>query len=362
MPVEPRVVSFKVRPLDVGLEDEFVISRGRVDRVENAWVSVTLDDGSTGFGEIAPFEALTGETRERSVAVASSLCEALVGRGADSARLADEMAEREPDQPAARTGVECAIVDAVARSRGIALHDMWGGAEVRTVETDITLPILEEDRVDALARRWFDRGFRVFKLKVGADADADAARVRRLATMFPDVGFVLDANQAFSTDEAVKFIEALGDVRRRVRLYEQPVDGTDLDGLCHVRAHAGVPVAADEAVFNLVDAHRVIEAGAADVINLKIMKAGLHEALRIAALAREHGTGLMVGGMVETRLAMGFSLALALGGGGVTHFDLDTPLLMSSDPIIGGYTYDGPRVAPSRAPGTGAAPEAAEMR
>ena len=362
MPARTRIVAFDVKPMNVALEDEFVISRGRIDEVQNAWVSITLDDGSTGFGELAPFAALTGETRDHSVDAARRLCEALSGREADAPRLAEEMAEREPGQPAARTGVECALVDAVARSRGVPLYEMWGSADVRTVETDITLPILEEGRVDVLARRWYGRGFRVFKLKVGADPDADVARVHRLATAFPGLEFVLDANQAFAADDALSFIGALGPLAGRVRLYEQPVERGDLDGMCRVRAQAGVPVAADESVFSVDDARRVIDENAADVINLKIMKSGLHETLRIAALAREHGVGLMVGGMVETRLAMGFSLALALGGGGVTHFDLDTPLLMRSDPIAGGYTYEGPRLTPSPLPGTGASPAAAENR
>jgi o-succinylbenzoate synthase len=362
MSAEPRIVAFDVRPMNVSLEDEFVISRGRIDEVENAWVSISLEDGSTGFGEIAPFAALTGETRDRSVRVATQLCEALLGQAADAPRLAGEMAQLEPAQPAARTGVECALVDALAKSCGVPLHQMWGGADVRTVETDITLPILEEARVDELARRWFALGFRVFKLKVGADAHADAGRVHRLAEAFPEAGFVLDANQAFSPEAAVRFIDALGPFRERVHLYEQPVDRADLEGMRQVGNLTGVPVAADESVFTLDDARRVIEQGAADVINLKIMKTGLHETLSIAALARERGVGLMMGGMVETRLAMGFSLALALGCGGVTHFDLDTPLLMQSDPIVGGYTYDGPRITPSPSPGTGAVPAEAGGR
>lgn len=362
MPAARRIVEFDVQPMDVALEDDFVISRGRIDRVQNAWVSIGLDDGSTGFGEIAPFEALTGETRARSMGVARRLCEKLVGRDAAPAAAAAEMAESKPGEPAARTGVECALVDALARSQGVALHDYWGGREVRVVETDITLPILEEARVDALARRWYQLGFRVFKLKVGADAAADAARVRRLASSFAGTRFVLDANQGFGADEAVAFVEALGDARDRVRLFEQPVERSDLEGLREVRERTGLPVAADESVFGLEDARRVLDAGAADVINLKIMKAGLHETLAIAALARERGIGLMVGGMVETRLAMAFSLALALGAGGVTHFDLDTPLLMRDDPIVGGYAYDGPRITVSRDAGTGAIPAAAKKR
>jgi L-alanine-DL-glutamate epimerase-like enolase superfamily enzyme len=93
------------------------------------------------------------------------------------------------------------------------------------------------------------------------------------------------------------------------------------------------------------------------VINLKIMKSGLGETLATAEMATKSGVGLMVGGMVETRLAMSFSLALALGVGGVTHFDLDTPLLMSRDPVRGGYAYDGPRMMMWNEPGIGAVPE-----
>jgi hypothetical protein len=67
----------------------------------------------------------------------------------------------------------------------------------------------------------------------------------------------------------------------------------------------------------------------------------------------------MIGGMMETRLAMGVSLSLVLGLGGIDHLDLDTPLLMSSDPWVGGYGYDGPRLIPSTEPGLGMEPREA---
>jgi L-alanine-DL-glutamate epimerase-like enolase superfamily enzyme len=69
------------------------------------------------------------------------------------------------------------VVDALARLRGPTLNDFFGGADVRARETDITIPILDEARVDQLAAQWHARGFRTFKLKVGGDVDADLARV-----------------------------------------------------------------------------------------------------------------------------------------------------------------------------------------
>ena len=60
--------------------------------------------------------------------------------------------------------------------------------------------------------------------------------------------------------------------------------------------------------------------------------------------------------MVETRLGFGFAAHLAAGTGAFRWVDLDTPLLMSTDPIQGGYTAQGPRYLLGEAPGIGAQP------
>jgi len=343
--------------MDVPLSGPFVISKGRMDVAEIAFVEVTLAGSARGFGEIAPFPALTGETRARSAAAARKLAGRLRGYSALEWRaLAAELQEAAPDEPAARAGLECAVADAMCRAQEMPLWALWGGEDVRERETDITLPLASPEETRSQAARWHARGFRVFKMKVGADGDL--ARARSVAAAHPDTELVLDANQAWSESEATAFLRELGALAARVRLLEQPVARDDLDAMAALRRHGGVAVAADESVFTLADARRVIALGAADVINLKIMKSGLAETLDIAALARANGVGLMVGGMVETRLAMSFSYAIALGFGGVAHIDLDTPLFMAEDPCAGGYSYAGPRMTLWRESGVGAVPRA----
>lgn len=360
------IVSVDVWPVDVPLDDPFVISRGRLSAAECAFVRVRVSGGEVGYGEIAPFAALTGETRDASMADARRLAASLVGRRVSEWReLSEALEAMAPGSPAARTGLECALVDALARSRGTPLHALWSqidGArpDVRVRETDVTLPMLDDARVEALAQSWYQRGFRVLKLKVGnPDVDKDLARVESLARRHPDVSFVLDANQGYDRAQARAFVERLRAWPARVRLFEQPVARDDFAGMAELRALAIVPIAADESVFTLADARRVIEAGAADVVNLKIMKSGLVRTIEIARAVRAAGLGLMIGGMMETRLAMGVSLSLVLGLGGIDHLDLDTPLLMSDDPWVGGYTYDGPRLIPSTQPGLGTQPKSA---
>ena len=107
-------------------------------------------------------------------------------------------------------------------------------------------------------------------------------------------------------------------------------------------------------MLSLNDAKRVIEMNAADIINLKVTKSGLIETIEIASLCKAFGIGLMIGGMIETRVAMGCSFSLVMGLGGINILDLDTPLLMEEDPFeSGGYRYDGPFLVPWFEPGLG---------
>jgi o-succinylbenzoate synthase len=355
------IQSIDVRAVDVELSDPFVISRGAVSMAAIAYVRVRLAGGVEGFGEIAPFTALTGETRARSIATAKELTTLLLNCScADWESLAVIMHNVAAGEPAARCGLECAMVDALARARGETLFDHWralgGVPALREHETDITLPILEEARVDELAAQWYGRGFRVFKMKVGSDIDADVRRVERLAARHPDVDFILDANQGFDVKGAREFLHAVTPLSRRVRLIEQPVARDDLDGMAALRADRAIPIAADESVFSLADARRVIAHGAADCINLKIMKTGLSDTIAIARAAKAAGLSLMIGGMMESRLAMAFSWSLVLATGWITHLDLDTPLLMAHDPLEGGYAYRGPMLTLWDEPGVGIRP------
>ncbi|HET6350184.1 MAG TPA: enolase C-terminal domain-like protein, partial [Candidatus Krumholzibacteria bacterium] len=190
------------------------------------------------------------------------------------------------------------------------------------------------------------------------DLDADVKRVERLAGRHADVDFILDANQGFDETAARAFLCAVAPLSRRIRLIEQPLARDDLDGMAALRADSPVPIAADESVFTLEDAHRVISARAADCINLKIMKTGLADTMAVARAARAAGLSLMIGGMMESRLAMSFSWSLVLATGWIDHLDLDTPLLMAHDPLEGGYTYRGPVLTLWDGPGVGMRPRA----
>jgi L-alanine-DL-glutamate epimerase-like enolase superfamily enzyme len=165
------------------------------------------------------------------------------------------------------------------------------------------------------------------------------------------VSFIGDGNQGYSLRECLAFTKGVLRFGGNLVLLEQPVAREDLEALAAIRRETGIPIAADESVRCLADAKQVVQRQAADYINIKIMKTGVMEAHEIALFTLASGLKLMVGGMVETRIAMGCSFSLVLGLKGFDILDLDTPLLLDKDPVIGGYQYRGPRLLPWHQPG-----------
>jgi L-Ala-D/L-Glu epimerase len=81
--------------------------------------------------------------------------------------------------------------------------------------------------------------------------------------------------------------------------------------------------------------------GAVNVVNIKLMKCGFVEALDIAAVCRATHTQLMIGAMMESRLAISAAAHFVAGLGGFRYIDLDTPMLLADDPFTGGYEQRG---------------------
>ncbi len=329
------IIAAHARPLDVEMRQSFGIAGGAQETASNVLFAIELASGVHGYGEAAPFPAFNGETQASALADLERSIASLVGRDAGDRIELDVCAS-------ARCAAETAMVDALARAERRSLRAFFGGAEERLV-TDITIVTgtVEEAARDARAFP----AFRTLKIKVGGrDIDHDVARILAVREARPDAELMLDANGGFTPDEAIRLAAELA--RRGVRptQLEQPIAPGDWDAIAEVRAKTGLRIALDESITRAADVVEAARRRAADAVNMKIMKSGVYEAVAIARAAAEAGLERMVGGLVETRLAMGTSACIAAGLGGFRIVDLDTPLFLASDPFAGGFVYDGDRV------------------
>ncbi len=363
MPSRYRILALSAEPLSVPLVEPFVIATGRMDATRAAVVVARVQDvatgrEATGLGEAAALPPVTAEDQpdllEALAAAGPRLAGATFGRFDG---LAEALDAALPGRPVSRAGAETAILDAVARLDGVPLRALLGGARgaaTTSLETDITIPIHEPSHMGRLAASWRAKGFRTFKVKVGKDLDADLAALDAIARAAPGCPLRIDANAGFTAAEALRLLDEAARHRLPVECFEQPCGRDDLAGMAEVAAATEVPVVADESVRTLAELRAVIDAGAADGVNLKLAKSGGPlGAYELGAAAQAAGLAIMCGGMIETRLGMTAAAHVAAALGGVAYVDLDTAWLLASDPFRGGYVADGPRYTLPAAPGLG---------
>lgn len=327
--------------MNVPLRAPFVISSARLDAVHNVSVRIDLADGSTGWGEIPLLPPVTPEDQPAALEavqrVAPQLCGRLITRWRP---LTQELLEALPHMPTVRAGLEMAMWDALAKSWGVSLSRLFGGSSDSLV-TDITIPICSPEEARSLAASYRSQGFKKIKTKIGFNIPQDIARLAAIRDAHRDCEFILDANGGYTADEALKVLRELRSLGMSPSLLEQPVPRSDWEGLGRVTREGGVRVAADESCRTVKDALYITGKKLAHVLNVKLVKCGVAGGLDIVAIARAAGLELMIGGMVETRIAIGFSAHFAAGLGGFQWIDLDTPLLMAEDPVQGGYRTNG---------------------
>lgn len=344
MPSPTLVRDLTFRPLDIPLFVPFGIAGGAQPAAHNVLARVELADGTVGHGEAAPLPPYNGETQADALRALAAMRPAVVGREAAdwTALAALARAAGGAACGSAQCAFEMALLDALTRRAGQPLWRFFGGAET-TLETDMTVTTGTAEQAAADARAIRARGIRVIKVKVGGPKGPahDLPRLAAIHAAAPDSPLILDGNAGVSRDDARALAAGLRAQGITPALLEQWLPKDDLAGMRALREETGWPVAADEAACTGDDVRRIADARAADFVNIKLMKAGVAAALDIVQAARERRLGLMVGGNVESILAMTFSACFACGHGGFGFADLDTPWFLAENPFEGGFTATG---------------------
>jgi L-alanine-DL-glutamate epimerase-like enolase superfamily enzyme len=280
---------------------------------KSALVRLTAADGTVGLGNIDPSPGYSVETIQESLAaLRDKLAPAVQGMDAGNPhRLSAAMDRALNGFLDAKAAVEMACIDLLSRRLGVPVHQFLGGAVTDTLRFNAWIGILPPDEAAAEAKKWFDKGFRSAKIKVGGNIQNDRERVKAVReAVGPEMKLRADANAGYSVEDSI----ALGKLLEPfdMQLLEQPVAAEDLQGMAKVRQSIGIPVMADESITDHASLIAVIRADCADIVKLKVMKQGgfltCRRMLETAAAAGMtvvigHGFGLGVNTVAEIMLA-----------------------------------------------------------
>jgi L-alanine-DL-glutamate epimerase-like enolase superfamily enzyme len=266
-------------------------------------VSLTDSDGVTGHGEAAPLELYDGVSLERVERALTSYGPVLADsrdlNGAqllDACRLADDL-------PTALAAIDLALWDRAGRLAGKPVAALLTDDPATEVAVNATLTALDRAGASEQAGRAARLGFTCVKVKVGIGDDPGRVAAVRAAAG-PQVALRLDANGAWSVEEAVRAIDALSSAG--LELVEEPTHG--LQAVRAVRQRVAVRVAIDETAAE----HGALGAGVADAVCLKISRCGgISGLIAAAALVRASGAEVYLASTLDGPLGVAAALHAA---------------------------------------------------
>lgn len=351
-----KITDLKIYLLDVPLRTPFITALRRVDQLTDVILELHTDTGNVGYGEAPPTKAITGETLETICAdlngpIRSALMKREIEDLSGCFRALDACMEHHTSSKAC---ADIALYDLYGQLKGKSIAEILGRKR-EMLETDLTISVNDPETMAEDAVKGIRRGFRTLKVKAGIDPELDTQRLAAVRNAVgSNIAIRIDANQAWTPEQAVSILEEMQKKGINLELAEQPVKADDLDGMAFVTARSPIPIVADESCFSPDQAEYIFRNHCADLVNIKLMKTGgIHHALEITDLAEKYGASCMLGCMLEAKVSVNAAVHLACSRTCITKIDLDGPLLCAEDPVHGGSAFKGPEIYLSREPGSG---------
>lgn len=326
------------------LKTPFKTALRRVDVLESLIVTVTADNGFIGYGAASPTAAVTGETTPSLLsAIRDYIAPAILEKQLSEALLS-AIEGSIAHNTTAKAAVEMAIYDLLAQEANLSLTQYLGGDNESYLKNDITISMNSHAEMSKDVKNSLEKGITIFKIKLGGSIREDIARIDAIASVCDKSILRLDANQAWTLDTAKEILLHCTKKGYSIELIEQPFKYFDLESMKQLKNLHTIPILADESVFDSHDAKRVISAGCADYINIKLAKCGgITEAITINTIAEKAGINCLMGCMLESPIGIIAAAHFAAAFKNITMYDLDAVTLLQYNPIVSStiFTPDG---------------------
>jgi L-alanine-DL-glutamate epimerase-like enolase superfamily enzyme len=321
----------------------FTIATGTMHYAQNSFIRIHTDEGIYGVGECSAFPMIVGETQSTCFVMAQDF--AALWKGKNPLDLKDRLLELDlftAGNSTIKSAFDMALYDIASKAAGVPLYQFLGGKNKKELLTDLTIGIGDARQMAEQAVEFVQKGVQIIKVKLGKKPESDIERVKLIRhAIGPDILLRIDANQGWDEAGAKKALTSMGEYN--IQFCEQPMRTYNDHHLPALNKISPIPIMADESVYNHHDAERIIRSEGCSYVNIKFAKSGgIMEAIAINEVCESHQIPCMMGGMLESRIALTAFAHFATAFDNLQFYDMDTCLLgHKSDPVTGGVRFNG---------------------
>lgn len=302
------IAEIKINAVAMPLKTPFKTSLQTVEKREALVVTVTDQNGKTGFGECVAFSTpwYTEETvTSCRFVIETVLVPLLLERPIHHPKVVWEMFKSVKGNHMAKAAVEMAVWDLFAKQQHVPLWQLLGGSGER-IPAGVVVAADEEKIAEQVANA-VANGYRRIKIKISADSNIDL--LKELICQYPGQLFFGDANGGFTEQS---FTDLLAFDKAGFTLIEQPFGEQEWKLHARAKKKMSTPICLDESIRSVEDVQRMIDEQAGDIVVLKMGRlGGWSETLKAVELCRRHSICMWVGGMIEFGISKAHNLALA---------------------------------------------------
>ncbi len=322
-----KITNIRFAKLKVPLVTPFKTALRTVENIEDLVIIIETDSGEIGYGAAPATPVITGDTHGSVIAAIDSVLKpTLIGRDiANISEITSVIQSALIKNYSAKAAVEIAVYDLWGKLYNTPLYKLLGGGRNK-LKTDITISVDNIDKMVSDCQKALAQGFDILKIKIGKDIHQDIERVKTIYQAVKGQAQIrLDVNQGWTAKQTVFATQKLELAGVELELIEQPVKADDLAGMRFVSERVLTPIMADESAFGPKEVIELIKTGAADIINIKLMKTGgLSNAIKIADICQTYHVECMIGCMLEGSIGVAAAAHLAAAKANViTKIDLD---------------------------------------
>ena len=350
-----RIKTIRVYRQNLALTKPYIIAYQTITSVENVFIEIELANGLIGFGAANPDPEVVGESPEQTYQnLQSEWVADLVGRDIRLFySLIDNARQQFPNAPGTVAALNIALHDAFGQFLGVPVVAFYG-QKIRALPTSVTIGIMNVADTLAEAADYYQRGFRVLKVKTGLNIYEDSERVLKLREVYQEtITIRVDANQGYSIADLQRFLTATRFAN--IELIEQPLPvGLEAD-LLSLPDETRRFIAADESLkgpeLALKLTHQPQPFG---IFNIKLMKCGgIRAALDMATIARSANISLFWGCNDESQISIAAALHAAFACPNTRYLDLDGSFDLAEDVVSGGFILEDGIMRPTGGAGLG---------